>query len=310
MLNFSEVFAEYKRREGRDVSQSELASVLGWSTATVSLLLSGKYNSSDQEGKIRQAASRLLGEDFSSSDLSENGWKPIEVKSDVIVATPDFTATYSLCNMLLDDNESLTASIGLVTGAAGRGKTTAVKKFVADHPYNTIYILNMGFTRSTLFRAIAEELIGRSYSTYWKNLNLILEATRISRKVIIVDEADRMPLSLLEELRTLNESGRVPILLVGEPVLSSTVRKADRIESRIRKPRVEFCPLDYLSLATLYQEACGLSITKDIAIRLVKLARADFRIAANDMQAVVRLMNVNHYRTLDGRVLDAYIKRG
>lgn len=309
MLNFNDVFTEYKRREGRDISQSELSSVLGWSTATVSLLLSGKYNSNDKEGKVRQAAIKLLGEDFSASELSENKWTPINIKPDVIIATPDFTATYSLCNMLLDDNESLTASIGLVTGVAGRGKTTAVKKFVADHPYNTIYILNMGFSRATLFRSIADELIGRSYNTYWKNLNLILEATRISRKVIVVDEADRMPLSLLEDLRTLNESGRVPILLVGEPVLTSTVKKADRIESRIRKPRVEFCPLDYLSLATLYQESCGLSISKEIAVQLVNIAHADFRIAANDMQAIVKLMNVNHYMTLDRKVLDEYLKR-
>lgn len=310
MIGLNEVFEEYRRREKRDVSQAEFATLLGWSTATVSLLLSGKYNSSDKEGKIRQAAQRLLGEDYSASDITEGDWTPISVRKDVIIATPDFTDTYSLCNALLDDNESLTASIGLVTGAAGRGKTTAARKFVADHPYNTIYILNMGYTRATLFRAIAEELLGRSYSTYWKNLNLILEATRISRKVIVIDEADRMPLSLLEDLRTLNESGRVPILLVGEPLLTSTVRRADRIESRIRKPRIEFRPLDYLSLAALYQEACGLSLSKDVAKALVKISNADFRVAANDMQAIVKLMNVNHYKVLDQKVLDEYVKRG
>ena len=270
-IGLNEVFEEYRRREKRDVSQAEFATLLGWSTATVSLLLSGKYNSSDKEGKIRQAAQRLLGDDYSASDITAGDWAPISVQKDVIIA---------------------------------------VRKFVADHPYNTIYILNMGYTRTTLFRAIAEELLGRSYGTYWKNLNLILEATRISRKVIVIDEADRMPLSLLEDLRTLNESGRVPILLVGEPLLTSTVRRADRIESRIRKPRIEFRPLDYLSLAALYQEACGLSLSKDVAKALVKMANADFRVAANDMQAIVKLMNVNHYKVLDQKVLDEYIKRG
>lgn len=310
MISFNYVLKEYKRREGKDVAQAEIARQLGWSTATVSLMASGSYKSSDVEGKTREAARVLLGEDFSGLDLKENEWTPIAMKKDVIIATPDFNATYNLCNILVDEGESLSCSIGLVTGVAGRGKTTAVKKFCVDHPYNTTYILYMGYTRHGLFKAIAESLIGRSYTQYYKNLNLIMEATRLSRKIIIIDEADRMPLSLLEDLRTLNESGEVPILLVGEPMLSSTVKKADRIESRIRKPRVEFKPLDYLSLAALYQEACGLSLTKEIASALVKIANADFRVAANDMQAIVKLMNVNHYKTLDQRVINEYIERG
>ena len=42
MIGLNEVFEEYRRREKRDVSQAEFATLLGWSTATVSLLLSGK----------------------------------------------------------------------------------------------------------------------------------------------------------------------------------------------------------------------------------------------------------------------------
>lgn len=306
-VTMREICEKYQERTGKTMSDAAIAAMLGWSKTTMSLVVNGSYANLD--GKLQEAYDRLLGDDAATAGGAEqtDGFTEITVKPDVVIATPDFNAVYGLCNGLMDVKSSLSASIGMVTGVAGRGKTTTVRRYAVEHP-GVVYILYMGYSKSALFRTIAEELTGRSFASYYKNLQLILEATRAWRKLIIIDEADRMPINMIEDLRTLNESGGVPLLLVGEPALASMTKRADRIESRIRKPRIEFHPLDYVVLSTLYKEACGLTLTKGVAEKLVKAAGADFRVAANDMQNIVRLMNINRVSVLTERLVDDFRK--
>lgn len=292
-----EIIDAFKEKEGKDCSQREIADRLGWSPGTLSGVLSGNYPNVSQ--KVEEMGRKLLG-----LVEEKEAFHPIAIR-DVTISTRDFQAVYELCNSLLSPESSLTASIGLVIGDAGMGKTTAVQRFAAENSAAN-YVLFMGYTRNALFKEIAEAMIGRSAGTYYNNLQLIMGATQIFRKLIIIDEADRMPLSLLEDLRTLNERGKVPLLLVGEPTLARTVKRADRIESRIRKPRIEFHPVDAVTLATLYKEACSLEISADVAKSLVSMAGGDFRVAANEMQNIVRMMNVSGHSKLTRQVLDEY----
>lgn len=297
-MTAKEILEKYRENEGNDMSQREIADKLGWSPSTLSMVLSGSY--ANQAAKEEEMARVLLN----MGNLSAEGFTPIQVREQII-ATKDFMDVYALCNGLANPDSSLTASIGLVIGDAGMGKTTAVQRFAAEHPA-AAYVLYMGFNRNALFKEIAEAVVGRSARSYYDNLQLIMGATRIYRKLIIIDEADRMPLSMLEDLRTLNENGRVPILLVGEPKLAATVKKADRIESRIRKPRITFSPIDAPTLATLYDECCGLKLSEKVTKTLLKMAHGDFRVAANDMQNLVRIMNINRKSELTQEVINAY----
>lgn len=299
MMTGKEILDRFKEAEGRELSQREVAGRLGWSPGTLSMVVNGTYP--NQEAKLAEMARVLLG---ITPEADTRPPQPIAI-SDVTISTRDFQSVYELCYGLLSPGSSLTASIGLVIGDAGMGKTTAVQRFAAENVAAS-YVLYMGYTRSALFKEIAEVMVGRSSNTYYNNVNLIIGATQLYRKLIIIDEADRMPLALLEDLRTLNERGRVPLLLVGEPTLARTVRKADRIESRIRKPRIEFHPVDAVTLATLYKEACGLEIPTDVARALVAMSHGDFRVAANEMQDIVRMMNVSGYTELTRSVLDEY----
>lgn len=297
-MTAKEILEKYRENEGNDMSQREIADKLGWSPSTLSMVLSGSY--ANQAAKEEEMARVLLN----MGSLSAEGFTPILVREQII-ATKDFMDVYALCNGLANPDSSLTASIGLVIGDAGMGKTTAVQRFAAEHS-SAAYVLYMGFNRNALFKEIAEAVVGRSARSYYDNLQLIMGATRIYRKLIIIDEADRMPLSMLEDLRTLNENGRVPILLVGEPKLAATVKKADRIESRIRKPRITFSPIDAPTLATLYDECCGLKLSEKVTKTLLKMAHGDFRVAANDMQNLVRIMNINRKSELTQEVINAY----
>ena len=291
------------------LTQTDISNKMGWSRTQVSLIASGKYE--NWQGKVAEVYRYLSANGYIPGEYAEEGESPavsISIDTGAIIRTDNYNSVFSLADGLIAPESLLNASIGMVLGKAGYGKTTAVKRYAVEH-MDAVYVLYMGFARTSLFRRIAEEMIGRSVGTYYGNIRLIEEATSVCRKLIIIDEADRVPLPILEDLRTLNENAGVPLLLVGEESLASTVRKADRIESRIRKPRITFSPIDATTLATLYDECCGLRLSDKVTKALVKMAHGDFRIAANDMQNIVRVMNVNQEKELTMEVLNAY-KRG
>lgn len=292
------------------LSQQEIANMLGVSKSLISLVANENYE--NWQHFVQQAVDRCIatgklaledgdktGEEKHSPDSAL-----IQINNDVFLKTDNVCRLNDLCDNLLDEDTSLNASIGLATGRAGYGKTTAIRKYIATND-DTVYILWMNYTKPQLFQRIAEELVGKSYNSYLKNIKLICDVTRIYRKLIVIDEADRIPLTILEDLRTLNEEGQVPVLLLGEDSLTAKVKRADRIESRIRKPVVTFRQLDWKDLAAYYELSTGLILDKDVATRLVQDAHRDFRIAANDMQAIVKLMNANGVRQLTREALDA-----
>lgn len=275
------------------LTQTEIGNKLGWSKSQTSRIASGDYPNSDaktMEAYRYLSANGYLPEDSAYSP--DPSAEPIVIDKEAVVHTENYIATHNLCDDLLSPESLLSASIGMVLGKAGFGKTTTVKRYAVEND-DAVYILYRGDSKAALFRRISESLVGRYAYTYDANVRLIEEATLACRKLIIIDEADRIPLRLLEDLRTLNEDGAVPLLLVGEPMLSSLTRKADRIESRIRKPVITFKPLDAVILTAYYKKVANLDLSPDIAKKLVSVCNRDFRVAANDLQHIVNIMNAN-----------------
>ena len=287
------------------LTQTDISAKMGWSKAQVSLIATRKYE--NWQGKVAEvyrylAANGYVPEEYLDEEV-ESGSR-ITIDTGAVIMTDNYNAVFSLSDGLLAPESLLNASIGMILGKAGYGKTTAVKRYAIEH-MDAVYVLYMGFARTSLFRRIAEELVGRSAGTYFGNIKLIEEATSVCRKLIIIDEADRVPLPILEDLRTLNENAGVPLLLVGEESLASLVKRADRIESRIRKPVVTFKPIDTATVIALYKKACGLSIDVDIAKKLISICGRDFRVAVNDMQHIVTIMNQNGISEVTKEVIDA-----
>ena len=291
------------------LTQSDISEKMGWSRAQVSRIAAREYP--NWRDKLAEACRYLSMNGYVPEEyLDESGPSvpAIAIDTSAVIMTDNYNAVFNLADGLLAPESLLNASIGMVLGKAGYGKTTAVKRYAVEH-MDAVYVLYMGFSRTSLFKRIAEEMVGRSAGTYFGNIKLIEEVTSICRKLIIIDEADRIPLSILEDLRTLNENAGVPVLLVGEDSLSTLVKKADRIESRIRKPIVTFKPIDTATVMALYKKACGLSIDVEIAKRLIAMCRRDFRVAVNDMQHIISIMNQNSMSELTKEVLDECKRR-
>jgi len=253
----------------------------------------------------KMASLGMLGEEYQIEQLPKG---TLKVNPVAFITTQNVQAVNSLASDLLNPSTTLNASIGMVTGSAGYGKTTAIQHLVANDDKAAYVLFMEGFSLTMLYKAIATELTGFCSRTFESNLAQIKEATRIFRRLIIIDEADRLPLKMIESLRTLNEYCGTPVMLVGEESLAGTMETLPRLKSRIRKPQIVFKPINTVDVATYYQEAVGLDISGSpkVCQMLLKWAGRDFRVLVNDAQHIVQVMNASGKTELTEEVVHAY----
>lgn len=137
-----------------------------------------------------------------------------------------------------------------ITGPVGVGKTTVVRSYLADHEnelMRIIYIFNSNTSFADLMETIYQELDittvpSSNISQMVGSLHLFLidEYKAGHTIVLIVDEAQNMPLATLENLRMLSnletaENKLIQIVLVGQPELDELL---DKYELRQLKQRI------------------------------------------------------------------------
>jgi len=148
----------------------------------------------------------------------------------------------------------------LLTGEVGTGKTTLCRALL-DYMQNgpqTVYVINPALSGHELLAHILDDL-GIAYPPQASKKELIDRLNRFllanedtGPVVIMVDDAQTMPLTTLEDLRLLSnletdKTKLVQMLLVGQPELLTLL---DRPEIRQLKQRVAVhCRLDFLSCA-------------------------------------------------------------
>jgi type II secretory pathway predicted ATPase ExeA/cell division septation protein DedD len=146
----------------------------------------------------------------------------------------------------------------LLTGEVGTGKTTLCRVLL-DHfqdTIRTVYVINPSLGGQELLAGILDDL-GIFYPPASSKKELIdrlnqclLDDETVSPVVIIVDDAQTMPLSTLEDLRLLSnletdKSKLLQMLLVGQ---SELLMNLDQPQMRQLKQRVALsCHLDFLT---------------------------------------------------------------
>ena len=121
----------------------------------------------------------------------------------------------------------------VIIGEPGTGKTLTVRKFIDDLPPGEVrfaYVLFPNLSPEELFEAILEDFGIRSEGETKNRLfarlrDLLIEERKRGRKVlIIIDEAQNLPVETLEELRILSnletsDTKLLQIILLGQPEL-------------------------------------------------------------------------------------------
>ncbi len=126
-----------------------------------------------------------------------------------------------------------------ITGDVGAGKTMLCRKLLKElqPPFLTAYIPNPHLSPAGLRMSIADELgisysrnAGQSHMLQQINEYLLTAASNQQKPVLIIDEAQAMPLETLEALRLLTnleteKQKLLQIVLFGQPELDSLLQK-------------------------------------------------------------------------------------
>jgi DNA transposition AAA+ family ATPase len=180
-----------------------------------------------------------------------------------------------ICQELEDPSSLIGPSLGMVTGPAGRGKSEAAKHYAVHS--NAIYIPPLNTrTSPMLLREISFELGKIRPMRSESCLAIIGEEMSKERRLIIVDEADLLPMPILEMLRNLNERYACPVLFIGEDELKGKIESRRRLSSRIRR-RMEFSPVSQQDIAFFFKRCMEMSLQADVTATIQKHCRGDWR---------------------------------
>ena len=157
----------------------------------------------------------------------------IKNSKEILVSSAEYKETLFRLDYL-----AKTKGFGLLTGSAGRGKTTAIRSWTATlNPslYKVVYSSFSTLTPNDFYRNLVKELGSEPAFKKPDNFRIIQEEiTRLSvekRKtpIIIIDEANYINNAILNDLKILfnfemDSRDRAAILLAGLPKLNSTLQ--------------------------------------------------------------------------------------
>jgi hypothetical protein len=273
------------------LSNGAVAKLSGYDRTTIYRIVRAEYpNWREKQDEILD---KLI-----KAGYSEEGQECVRVNTDVMVMTPSVSDFQSLAGELADPDGTLSSSIGMAIGSAERGKTYTSKWFSRRND-NAAYILYVdGFSQVQVLRDICDAVAHTRPYSMSKCIMVLEEHCKYQRRLIIIDEADKCPVRLLEMLRGVNERCLLPILLVGEEGLKAKIDQVPRLRSRIRKPVVIFEEASEVDVATYYMQAAGISIGKDVAGLLCRHARGGFRTVVNEANELARMANASGINTI------------
>ena len=220
----------------------------------------------------------------------------IKNSEDILIETTENKEIVYRLKYLLD-----TKGFGVITGASGRGKTTAVRHWannLSTSLYKVIYLPLSTVTVMEFYRQLAESL--GLEARFRKSENFKMIQTEINRltlekritPVIIGDEANYYKSGILNDLKMLfsfekDSKDRAVVLLVGLPQLNNTLRLTSN--ESLRQRIVMNYHLDQLSKeeghdyirAILKAARCTQTVFEEAAIEAI----------LNTANGIIRMIN-------------------
>lgn len=195
----------------------------------------------------------------------------------VFVQTENAARFGDICGELESPESLIGPSLAMTYGPAGRGKSEAAKHYAANS--GAIYIppLNKR-TPLMLLREVSFELSLLKPGRIEACVDLITDEMQKERRLVIIDEADLLPISILEMIRNINERCLCPVLLIGEQELKNKIASRRRLASRIRRS-MEFGPVTQPDIVLFFRKSleADLTASPDATSRLHKSSRGDWR---------------------------------
>jgi len=222
------------------------------------------------------------------------------------IETPNTKKFNEICNELADPVSRIGPSLAMVTGPAGRGKTEAAKHYAAQTDAMYIPPLNTR-TPPMVLREITFELAKVRPARSDGCLSVIGDEMAKERRLIIIDEADLLSMTILEMLRNLNERFAFPILLIGEDDLKGKIVARRRLNSRIRR-RMEFAPVSQQDIAFFIKQSLGVKAPPEVTGLIHQHCKGDWRPVLTAAIAIERAMKASGLQEITGELTRDVLK--
>lgn len=186
------------------ISQTQVAKAVDLSGATLSLYLNGRYTGN--KDAIDKRVSAYLRQQQQKAKIPH-----LEIPFVATRTARKALAFLELCHGL--------NRLGIMYGGAGLGKTTVLREFVKFNPSTVLIEPDMGFSAKVLLQAICRTL-GVDVSGNIHDLTeRIIGVLRGSGRLLVIDEAELLPLRALECVRRIRDKADCAVVLVGMPKL-------------------------------------------------------------------------------------------
>lgn len=283
-MNIDEIRAELNEYlASSKLGANALARSLGISPAAISTFKAGSYKGNNESIaiKIKSYLNSLKSKKDEKIDLKSNK----EIYKNI-----DFKMSVFAINEAINDRE-----IALIYGEAGSGKSTILREFVRENPNAILIEATPHTTARSLIENICEEL--RINANFIEaKLRAISKHLASCDRVLLVDEAEHLPLKALESLRRIHDFSSAPLVLVGTEILLRNLlgknKELRQLYSRIGSKWImrglskdeskeffgdgiyEFCGGNFRASAKLYKKALKLSefYNEDVSMELLNKA--------------------------------------
>jgi len=224
------------------------------------------------------------------------------MRRDIFIETGNVAKLRKSLNAL-SDTERGRPGIGVVQGEPGRGKTMAAKEW---HTMNGGIFLRVleGWSQFSFLQALTYEITGERPSNTNRCRNRIMDALAETPQPIIVDEADRLLMSRIEDLRDVHDMTGCPVILIGEEGFYPKLHARRRVHSRVVDV-VNFDPIKADDVMLFAIQAAALEITPEACHKLAQWAKGSFRVVYGfvlHLEDYARAQNTN---TIDVKALEA-----
>lgn len=213
----------------------------------------------------------------------------------------------SICADLESEESLVGPSLATVTSPAGRGKSEAAKHYAAQG--RAIYLPPMNVrSPGAVLREITFELNASRPGRIELCLRVIGEEMGRERRLVIIDEADLLPMQVLEMIRNINDRYGCPILLIGEDDLKSRMTSRRRLSSRIRR-RMFFEPIAVSDVALFFRKSLEAALSPRAVSLIRRHSQGDWRPVMTLAGDIERAMMASGLREIPDDLVETLIEK-
>ena len=202
--------AEFKAKSG--MNQTKLARGIGTSPASISMYLNGTY--AEKGGNYETIEPKI--EAFLEVQESK------AQREELVLGFVSTKTTRRISEVMRDAHEA--GDTVVIYGQAGLGKTQAVKNYCEKNPAAILIEANPSFTALVLMRKLAAAAKVATVGSLIDLFESVSDRLRDSGRLIVVDEAENLPLRAIEIIRRLHDDTGCGLVLSGMPRLVANLR--------------------------------------------------------------------------------------